>query len=314
MRKSKSKQRVVWAIDPFEEKCETRSHVLAALKELSSRGAIIEPVYILSPDQYGVDVEFNAPWLKQLRPTTQKVLEHYLKSVKVKGLLEPQIIVEKRPSLTSAVCSLAAYAGRTKADTILVGTHAKSGISRFFLGSFAETLLLHSKVPVLVVGPHSETSHANQKIDRILFSTDFGPSSFPTFKKVVALAKSRQAKITLFHCLPHPVEPFLQSGVFLLGGGYLSFSDFLTQDEQKKRRAAFRYVNTAKKLGVEVEIGINGGHESTAKAIVDQAQREKSSIIAMAAESGAASAALIGSITRQVVRSAPCPVWVLRAT
>lgn len=305
-------RRVIWAVDPFEERGETRAHVLSALEELSSRGVLIEPVYVLSPDEYDLDVEFNATWLNQIRTTTQKVLAQYLADVKIDGILNPHVLIEKHHSLTRAVRALVAHAELSKADTILVGTHAKSGVTRFFLGSFAETLLLHSKMPVLVVGPHSEIPIQGSKINRILFSTNFGASSFPTFKKVIDLAEARQAKITLFHCLPHPVEPFFQSGMYLLGGGYLSFPDFLAQDEENKRRTAQRYISAAKEHGIEVEIAFDAGRGSTAPAIVERAQKDGSSLIAMAAESSAVSAALVGSVTRQVVRSAPCPVWVLR--
>lgn len=37
------------------------------------------------------------------------------------------------------------------ADLIVVGTHNRSGIDRLFMGSIAENLVRHSKIPVLVV-------------------------------------------------------------------------------------------------------------------------------------------------------------------
>lgn len=313
---AKSKRRIIWAVDPFEEKNETRTHLLETLRGLQGQNTI-EPVYVLSPDEYDLTVEFSTTWLKQIRPNAEKVLSAYLEDIKkethLSAFANPTVIVEKRPSLTRAVSTLATYAKRKKADTILVGTHAKRGLSRLFLGSFAETLLLHSRIPVLVVGPHSEDSHISGKSSRILFSTDFGPASFPTFKRVIALAKSNGSKVTLFHCLPHPVEPLVQSGVYLIGGGLLSFPEFSTLDEKRKYQIAKKYVSAAKKLGVVVDIGFNPGRGNTALSIVKKAQEEKADLIAMAAESGAVSAALIGSITRQVVRTAPCPVWVMRA-
>ncbi|MDR3608578.1 MAG: universal stress protein [Oligoflexia bacterium] len=308
-------QKIIWAIDPFEEKGEVHSHVLSMLQDLSSRGALIEPVYVLSPDEYDMNVAFNAPWLKKLRPTVDEVLAHYLKDVKVAGLGKPQVVIEKRPSFTRSIKALTAYAKQRKADSILVGTHSKQGASRLLLGSFAETLLLYSKVPVLVVGPRSEISRPDSRIEHILFSTDFGLSSYSIFKKVLALAKglssNRHVKITLFHCLPHAVEPFFQSGVFLLGGGVISFPDFVTQDEEKKRRLALRYMAAAEKLGIELEIEFNPGRGGAAQAIVDRARSGKADLIAMASQTSAVPAALIGSVTRQVIRSAPCPVWVL---
>jgi nucleotide-binding universal stress UspA family protein len=37
------------------------------------------------------------------------------------------------------------------ADLIVVGTHSRTGLDRFFMGSVAEHVVRHSHVPVLVV-------------------------------------------------------------------------------------------------------------------------------------------------------------------
>jgi len=319
----KTKRKIIWAIDPFEEKNETQAHVIEMLRELSADNTstvTIDPVYVLTPDEYEPGAKLTASWLKQIRPGVEAVLKQYIedvcKELKVGGIGEPLLIVEKHPSLTRAVQALSKCAIRMRADTILVGTHAKTGLSRVFLGSFAETLLLHSQTPVLVVGPHARVFHQDQKGEKaanILFSTDFGPSSSFAFKKVIGIAKVLQSKVVLFHCLPHAVKPFVQSGLYLLSGGYVSFPEYVTENEKRKRLLATKYVNLAKKHGVQVEVGFNLGNGNTADAIVEQASIQGATMIAMAAESGPVSAALIGSVTRQVVRSANCPVWVLRS-
>jgi nucleotide-binding universal stress UspA family protein len=38
-----------------------------------------------------------------------------------------------------------------KADLIVIGTHRRSGIDRFLMGSVAEHVVRHSEIPVLVV-------------------------------------------------------------------------------------------------------------------------------------------------------------------
>jgi nucleotide-binding universal stress UspA family protein len=315
----KHQQKILWALDPFEGKSPARSHLLGTLEDLSRRGARIEPVYVLGPDVYGVDTEFAAPWPKEIRPNAIKALDRYvgkLKPRKISGMGKPKLILERRPSLTQAVLTLTSYAKKSHADAIIVSTHARGGLVRFFVGSFAETLLLYSKVPVLVIGPKSKEFKATQKKRRILFATDFGTASFYAFKKVLEVAKNYskegRGKITLFHCLPHPVEPLIQSGVYLLGGGSVTFPDLQTKEELRRRKAAEKYVAAAKKQGVDVEIEWNSGLGSFAHAITDQAKKDHVDLIAMAADSGAIKAALVGSVTRQVVRSAPCPVWVLR--
>ncbi len=313
-------ERIIWSVDPFEKRSEPGAHVIQVLQGLSSRGAWVEPVYVLSPNEYHMDLEFSASWIKEAGATAERVLRQYLKDVKIPGLAEPRVIVERRPTLKRAIHALTAHAKLEKADLIVAGTHGRRALSRFFIGSFAETLVLYSKIPVLVVGPYYQGMRSRVEVEeveknqRILFSTDFGAASYPTFKKVVALAKARDAKVTLYHCLFHPIEPALQFSAYLLGGGALAFPDLITREEERKRKLAIRYVAFAKRHGIEVEIRMETGNGSTAQAIVDRAQAEKADLIAMAAESGAVAAALIGSVTRQVVRTAPCPVWVMRAS
>jgi nucleotide-binding universal stress UspA family protein len=45
-----------------------------------------------------------------------------------------------------------------EAEMIVIGTHSRTGIDRFLMGSVAEHVVRHSEIPVLVV-PMAEESH-----------------------------------------------------------------------------------------------------------------------------------------------------------
>lgn len=49
--------------------------------------------------------------------------------------------------------SLVHYAGENGIDLILIATHGRSGMDRWFRGSVAEKILHSSKVPILMVRP-----------------------------------------------------------------------------------------------------------------------------------------------------------------
>jgi nucleotide-binding universal stress UspA family protein len=53
--------------------------------------------------------------------------------------------------ITSAVDSIVNYAGSKKIDLIVMGTHGRTGIKRFLLGSVASGVVAHAKCSVLVV-------------------------------------------------------------------------------------------------------------------------------------------------------------------
>jgi nucleotide-binding universal stress UspA family protein len=197
----------------------------------------------------------------------------------------------------------------SNADLIVMGTHSRKGLSRLFLGSFAESTLLYARVPVMVVGPHSEL----KGFKNILFATDFGDKSNSTFQKVLLLAKDWGANLTIFHSVSHPVEPVIQAGAFLLGGGWIDLPEYMTQVEAMNRKQAERWNTLAENQGVKVKVVFVPSGGNVSHSIVDYAQSHEVGLIAMNAESGPLASTFIGSISRQVVRNAYCPVWVFRA-
>jgi nucleotide-binding universal stress UspA family protein len=59
--------------------------------------------------------------------------------------------VRVSPSPASTICE---YAKEIHADLIIVGTHGRSGVSRFLMGSVAEHVVRLAPCPVLVVRPN----------------------------------------------------------------------------------------------------------------------------------------------------------------
>jgi nucleotide-binding universal stress UspA family protein len=68
---------------------------------------------------------------------------------------------------------LSAAAGDERADLIVVGTHGHSGISRFLLGSVANTMIRHAPCDVLVV----RGAPVRAAFHKPLVATDFSPAA-----------------------------------------------------------------------------------------------------------------------------------------
>jgi nucleotide-binding universal stress UspA family protein len=58
-----------------------------------------------------------------------------------------------READTSTSMAINKYAEATKADLVVVGTHGRSGIENWLLGSVAENVLRHAETDVLAVPP-----------------------------------------------------------------------------------------------------------------------------------------------------------------
>jgi nucleotide-binding universal stress UspA family protein len=192
-----------------------------------------------------------------------------------------------------------------------VASHGKKGLEKVFLGSFAEQLLLQSRVPVIVVGSQTE-SFADRQPLRVLVPNDLSRPESSFFKNIFQFTRSLKAQATLMSVVTHPIEAVVQSGVFLLSGGWVQVPVYLEAEKTRLKEAAAKLCEQAKAMDVPCEWYQAEARIPVAEAIVQHAKESKAGLIAMAAESGAVASALLGSVTRQVIKSAPCPVLVYR--
>jgi nucleotide-binding universal stress UspA family protein len=305
MKKKSPFKNVIWALDPFEPAVESRAAVASTLSVLQDRTRFtVRPAYVLSPSS--VQLPLTQSHFRQIVPSAEDLLKKALKPLKLTGVEEPQVLIQRKDLLRDAVRSFLSYARARKADLIVTGTHGYHGVPRLLLGSFAETLMLMSPIPVLVVSPAVRA----RPIRRILFPTDLSPRSRLTFKRVCALARELDAQVTLLHVIPHPIAPLLQTGVYLLGGGWLSIPDYMRESEKHARGVAERWQREAARDGIRMKIAFDTGHEGIGTAILRRAGEKDVGMVAMGSQRGAVGAAFVGSIAREVARSSQCPVWI----
>lgn len=303
-------QKIIWALDAFPaESQKANLKALAQLKALATQTNLeIEPVYVLTPDEHNrLRSGSEFPWTKELKLGAEKAMKGFLSKTGLK-VRPPRVLLNTDERLSVSVKLLNAHAKSVGADLILVSTHARKGLKRIFMGSFTESLLLTSEVPVLVVSPASQPVKAFKKI---LYSTDLSPSSRDGFEKVVEQAKVWGSKIVLYYHVPSPVEPLLAGGSQLLGGSYIPIQAYFDQKRIKQEEMAQGWKEWCKKQGVKCQLIVRYQAESIAPSILKVAKKEKAHLIAMTSKVGRAGAFLMGSIARQVVRESERPVWVL---
>jgi len=309
--------KIIWAVDALTNPEGLHTQTAELVGALASqREATVQPVYVLTPSE-SVDNDLDQdPMFVRYEQNAHEALEKALESAlnQRQGMpilakrLPARVLVQATSSIHATVATLSNFAVSEGADLIVVSTHAREGLSRLFLGSFTETLLLSSRIPVWVVNP------STRKIERfteIIYPTDFSFYSRGVFRRVVQMARELGAKMTLFHAVPHPIEPVFQSGVYMLGGGALPLLPYHNDAVHYQMKHAERWARWAEARGVQVKTNVQDEPENIATTIAKLAQDHQASMIAMETHSGPVVSALVGSITRQVVRHADCPVWVL---
>jgi len=113
------------------------------------------------------------------------------------------------------------HAAATGADLIVMTTHGRGPLSRFWLGSVADELVRRATTPVLLVRP--QESAADLAVDRvlkhILIPLDGSTLSEQVLEPALALGSLMQADYTLLHVYGLSTDPALDPMTYPLAGG-----------------------------------------------------------------------------------------------
>ena len=306
------KNQIIWAVDPFETEAKPERRAIQELQRWAkSVGATILPVYLLSVNKKGDNAEDENVWITTTVPRAEMATMQYLRDLGVHDAEKPRVLLNRSGSIRRAGDLVVEFANRVNSKVIVVSSRGKSGLGRMLFGSFAETLVLHSKLPVFFLShPHNKQGEVtvDQDLNRILFSTDFSDSSKKAFEDFTSQFSGFGAKIILFHNLTLPIQATANLGM-IAGVGYLP-QDFMKDQKTWAENEGKSWVEKAKAAGIQVELIVKEGAPNIAESILSAAHQGHVGMIAMASKSGPVASAMLGSVAREVFRSNEYPVWV----
>jgi nucleotide-binding universal stress UspA family protein len=192
------------------------------------------------------------------------------------------------------------FAREQQADVIVMATHGRKGVSRFILGSFAETLALQSQIPIMTVNPSTKV---REKISKILFPTNFAPVYRSAFESAVQQAKLHDASLTLFYKEPVYAYPNASPALFY----------YLEQEAKEREQVSKEWKAWAENLGVRTELVLDNEPGYLEKTACKKAENEDFDLIAMGTQADTVSLIFMGRAARIIMRNAPCPGWVMRS-
>ncbi|OQW46408.1 MAG: hypothetical protein A4S09_05410 [Proteobacteria bacterium SG_bin7] len=310
-RKKKLKERIViWALDPFHGR--TPEHVRAALYvENLARilRAKVEPVFILSPNVFYLPIDYFVPPEKSEYITiAQRELNSLLQSFGSKRFLPGRVLCDDAFTRRGTIQTFVTYAKGRNAVLIFSPTQGRRGLPRFWLGSFTETLLMYSPIPIITVNPKTK---AKLRFQNVIYPTDLSSHSQKTLNAFLPVAKLMNAKIHLLHGL--------QGSMTNATLAYEGLSDvafnFYTQEMKRIKKSREKQIGAWAKIckshGVNTTTEIAEDQTQVLDTVLKVAKRKKANLIAMATTSGPFENLMTGGITRQVVRYADIPVWIM---
>lgn len=216
------------------------------------------------------------------------------------GVLDPEFVVAHDLAVAPAVCS---YAERVGARLLVIGTHGRRGMRRFFLGSTAEELVRSTACPVYTI-PHEAAKTAPGPSAPVIAPVDFSDHNLRALRIAVDLARPYSADVVLVHVLPiaAPAPHF--------------YPDYITPVPMIGPEIIARTEKELQKLAADAgiensEVVVRMG--SAAEEIAEVAKELGAGAIVMAtAGLSGFKHMLLGSVAERTLRHAPCPVLTYR--
>lgn len=106
---------------------------------------VVKPV-----DNSAIIANMGDEWVREIERQAQSKAEGYIRKVaddlKKDGIAAQPVMLVGKPAY-----EILEYITNNQIDMVIIGTHGRSGPSRWVLGSATERISKHSKAPVLIV-------------------------------------------------------------------------------------------------------------------------------------------------------------------
>lgn len=309
---------ILWCIDPFSQELMFHEHAFKVLKPIArALKTAIQPIAYIDTyraleqdgNRFPINPLISDP-LELLEDLAQKRTASIWKGSN-RALVLPLAFITHDPSriptLREKVSAIDEEAKKRRAIFVALHTHARKGLKRLYMGSFAETYMLYSDTPSMLLNPSSEPSTNFRKM---LFATDFSAQSLTCLRRTAVLAKKARAAIRIVHCTQE--VPEAASG--LPSTIITRLNSDLKQREMKAKEKGERLARQLKGVGVRAEFQLLSSQRSfePSDVIAEYAADQGFDLIMLAAQSGRLITKLLGATTRALVRGSSCPVLVYR--
>lgn len=198
--------------------------------------------------------------------------------------------------------ALAAVAGELGASLMVVGTHGRTGLRWFFLGSVAQRVVRLAPVDVLVARREQAGRGGFQSV---LVATDFSPASARALDRALELV-APDGHVALVHC--HSMWP-----VALWGEGMAGYQVEVDAALEKDLLHRGHEMVAARRRAGGPTLGFQLTREPPALGIVHLLEARPFDLAVLGSHGRKGfRRAVLGSVAEAVVRRAPCSVLIAR--
>ena len=194
------------------------------------------------------------------------------------------------------------------ADVIVMRTHGKAGLERAVFGSVTEEVLKKSRLPLVLV---RSGGRRVSSIRKLLVPVDGSPGGLVALRSALALARTTSATLAVVQVVV-PIPMLSYAAPYDYAGA--AFYDSTWDDDALA--AAKTYVDAVSERARGFGVSATGEARiapDVGDAIVDAADKSRTDLIVMSTHALTGPArAVLGSVADAVVRSARCPVLLVK--
>lgn len=209
------------------------------------------------------------------------------------------------------VPALLAYARERDAGLIVLASHGRGPLSRFWLGSTADGIIRQASAPVLVMRPpEGEEADLGEEptIRNVVLAVDGSERAETALCPALEIARAFGARLTLLHVVETPLE---------LGSPYIPHAARHAEEETTRQvEEAESYMallaERAKEAGPRVETAVRVD-QGAARGILRFLRKEGGDLVAIATHArGGVPRLVLGSVADKVLRATETPLLIVR--
>ncbi len=216
------------------------------------------------------------------------------------------IPVSSRLLQGSVAETLESHAQVSAIDLVVMSTHGRGAMGRFWLGSVADRLIRRLHIPVLVVRPSWQEDMPDAEIKRILVPLDGSPLAEAILEDAVRFGGD-EAEYLLVSVVVPPVPLLDMVPVTGMPDTSALVPGLMKAAEGYLDRIAERLRSEGRRVSAHTVLA-----DRVHEGLLEQANLFGADLITIATHgAGGIKRFAIGSVTEKIVRGTPCPVLVL---
>lgn len=286
-------------------------------KELAGRLDIdVVLLHVSSPGSQSV-VPMERAYIEHVAEIVQGQIKDVQKKTEPQGKSKP-VKVTGELVVGYEAEEILSYAEKNSIDLILLGSHGRSGIKRWTIGSVAGKVMGATKIPVWLIKPRTPEETPYDKWPRRtlivpLDGSELAESVLPHAEALVKQRGTEPMDIVLLRVSEPMTIPTYYSPD--MSGVSLDWGNFIQQDTIKRKQAAKDYLAAIEKQLKEKSITVKSAviEGKTNDEIVDYANKQPFSMIIMATHGRSGLSRLVyGSAAANILNGVSRPMFIIK--